>query len=1131
MSLLSKEMLMSTEAASLVSLFGVGQIKLAELSVCNWGSFHNIHTVTIDPNGTLITGDNGAGKSTLIDGLMALLLPPGKAKFNVAAAQGDSADRNLMSYIRGSFGSEQDGNQTSTMNKRTGATSTVLRAVYRSDDGKVITLATMFWITKPTSSLADLKRIYLVAQRNVKIQEIHKAFGDNNPRALKQFLKSDRDIQPYADSFNEYQEAYCRVLQIENRNAPALLARALGLKKIEDLTSLIRTLVLEPSTIRVDAQGAVAEFEELNTIHDLLLDARKREETLLKLPEVNKRYEMAKAKSEGLVKERDCLNFFIAKQCLILYGIHSAKILDIIKQHEILLSQAQEKEKRAETTMTQYYADYRSAGGDRIEAIKDDIDREKDKLAKAVKKASAYQKLSRELELNHELKLQQFTQNQTVANDTLERSEELLEPAMDKLSTTAGNLHNVNDEFQEANTEYREIKSRPDSNIPAKYQHLREEICSSLDIPKDELMFIGELIDLKDEEKSWQGAIERALGGIKLTLASPRHKYHLITKWLNTRHTSLHVRVQVVKNVSSTTDFKTDGFLKKLRWRNHAYREWVKHFLTYHDLHCVEDVETLNKTPYSMTQQGLVQFQEGRFEKKDNTRISDTKNWHLGFSNKSRLMSLELLMQELGDTISKLTDDKRTAEKEYRALDERLSNLRRYIEYSWVEIDTAIRQTAVEDLQKELLELQSVGGELKKAERLYNDAVDRLEDSKKKTSDQQRMLDAKKTELKQCNRSIDDLKADAAEEIDPDIHKQLFDRVGLLKEDDLKIMDRKKDSIRQKIEKQLDDANGEVQICTGHATRIMAQFHNSWQAIATDWGSDLRSIPEYLVYLEELQNDGLPGFVEEFKQRLNKNSIQTLVNIREKINSEREDIVERISIINDVLGKTEFRRGTYLKLEARRENWPNVLLFEKKLQMIIGSVNNDEHEKRFTQLSEVIDILKKASDTATHQLQDSQRLLDPRYQMSFSAKEIDKETDEVKDIWDSSSGKSGGEKESFAGVIVAASLAYVLTPDGCDRPIYSTVFLDEAFSNTSESVSRRVIAVFKELKIHVNLITPYKNLNLARDSANSLIIAERDKDRHESRLSEVTWETIDEKLSEEQKAMILGEGIEIEVSV
>jgi len=118
------------------------------------------------------------------------------------------------------------------------------------------------------------------------------------------------------------------------------------------------------------------------------------------------------------------------------------------------------------------------------------------------------------------------------------------------------------------------------------------------------------------------------------------------------------------------------------------------------------------------------------------------------------------------------------------------------------------------------------------------------------------------------------------------------------------------------------------------------------------------------------------------------------------------------------------------------------------------------------------------------------------------------------DVLASSSGKSGGEKEAFAGTVVAASLAYVLTPDGTDKPIYCTVFLDEAFSNTAEAVSRRVLRVFRELNIHVNLITPFKNLNLARESAHLLLIAERDEKLHESRLCQVTWEEIDKRLAE-----------------
>ncbi|MDP0561235.1 MAG: SbcC/MukB-like Walker B domain-containing protein [Candidatus Endonucleobacter sp. (ex Gigantidas childressi)] len=154
-------------------------------------------------------------------------------------------------------------------------------------------------------------------------------------------------------------------------------------------------------------------------------------------------------------------------------------------------------------------------------------------------------------------------------------------------------------------------------------------------------------------------------------------------------------------------------------------------------------------------------------------------------------------------------------------------------------------------------------------------------------------------------------------------------------------------------------------------------------------------------------------------------------------------------------------------------------------------------------MADVVEILEKACASGTSSNMESLSLLDPRYQMSFFAEEVDSQTLYVRDVLASSSGKSGGEKESFTGTIVAACLAYVLTPDGYDKPIYCTVFLDEAFSNTAEAVSRRVLRVFKELHIHVNLITPYKNLNLARESARSLLIVERDPELHESHLCEV----------------------------
>jgi uncharacterized protein YPO0396 len=74
------------------------------------------------------------------------------------------------------------------------------------------------------------------------------------------------------------------------------------------------------------------------------------------------------------------------------------------------------------------------------------------------------------------------------------------------------------------------------------------------------------------------------------------------------------------------------------------------------------------------------------------------------------------------------------------------------------------------------------------------------------------------------------------------------------------------------------------------------------------------------------------------------------------------------------------------------------------------------------------------------------------------------------------------------------------------------------------------LRVFRELQIHVNLITPYKNLNLARESAHSLLIVERDPNAHESQLCEVTWEEID-RLDAQRAATLQAEAAELGIEM
>ncbi|WP_066017542.1 ATP-binding protein [Endozoicomonas atrinae] len=1116
---------------SFEDLFSTGQIRLAEISVYNWGSFNQLHTGSINPDGTLITGDNGSGKSTFIDGLMALLLPAGKASFNVAAAQGDRSDRSLISYIRGSYGTEHDGTRTNTLNKRPGSVVSGLRALYRAEDGSEITLAALFWMTQNSNALRDVNRLYLVGKRNIELQELLQGFSSGNARQLKRQLSDDQTIAYYGESHAAYEAVYRQLLRMDNKNAPALLSRALGLKKIDDLTDLIRKLVLEPSKIQNDARKAVEGFDDLVRIHGELQTARSQRDRLLPLPGCKATFDAAKHQSGKLSAQLSGLPVWFGEQRHHLWTQRIKSIEQKIFNCETELRLLTQKEKDAKDLERSRYDVYIQAGGSKIEQLKKELERNTEKLSEVNVKAQNYQTTSQRLALKTDLKETAFADNAKVIEQRCNNLDEERQRLQDAFGAAAGQFSESVALQTSLEEEIREIEALPDSNIDRKYQQLRDELSTSLDIPKSELMFIGELVDVHPEHKKWQGAIERALGGLRTTLAVPEKSYHLVTRWLNHRHTGLHVRVQVVRsNVSGNASFKTDGYLRKLKWREHPYREWLKHHLARFDMHCVDSTEMLDKTPFSMTEQGLMHLEHGRFEKKDQQPIHDRRVWQLGFSNKDRLA---LLQQDLKNQIEQVKSLEEATNLARKALNQAGEMARLWMnlkDFTWDAINVPYWQQKVEQCKNELEDLQKAGGDLDTAKRRWEDARDNYE-AAQNDREQKSKGHAVLESQKESAESARDKAGEAAScGLEDGVRIALQERIGDLVDDDLDNSIGLQEEHQQEIGREKEKASGVAESASRQAVGIMSAFSTEWKHITEDWLKSIEGLSDFIQYLEKLETEGLPELVDRFRERLNRHTTQSLANINQQMISEREEIEERILTINQVLARTEFKHGSHLRLGAKAEEFEHVKLFKKQLRSALEQANSEDHEARYDNLQKIIAVLEKATASVTANNLESLRLLDSRYQLSFYAEEIDNETHKVLDVLASSTGKSGGEKESFAGTIVAASLAYVLTPDGHDKPIYSTVFLDEAFSNTAESVSRRVLKVFRELNIHINLITPYKNLNLARESAKSLLIAERDSKVHESKLCEVTWAEIDRRMKEHKtlKSKIKALDIEIE---
>src|SRR5215469_15049114 len=120
------------------------QFRMTRLQVYNWGTFSGLHNIPVAPEGFLFVGRSGSGKSTLLDAFSALLVPPRWVNFNAAARDTDKSnrDRNLVSYIRGAWAEQKDGEsgEIATRYLRPGTTWSAVSLTYQNALGQSVVL-------------------------------------------------------------------------------------------------------------------------------------------------------------------------------------------------------------------------------------------------------------------------------------------------------------------------------------------------------------------------------------------------------------------------------------------------------------------------------------------------------------------------------------------------------------------------------------------------------------------------------------------------------------------------------------------------------------------------------------------------------------------------------------------------------------------------------------------------------------------------------------------------------------------------------------------------------------------------------------------------------------------------------
>jgi len=1084
--------------------------RLTHFELFNWGPFDKFHRAEIDPVGTAIIGQTGSGKTTLVDAFMTLIAQ--KPKYNLASTGGHESDRDLISYIRGVTGAGNEGDNNDHI-LRPGKTLTGLSA-YFSNGSKTVQIAAILWIDGSSSANADLKRAWIFSQSTqYDLVSLLDIFKNGGMRAITQLGRDEDNIKVHS-SKKAYLALVRRHFEV-NDNAFTLLNRAAGLKQLNSIDELFRELVLDDRSCFKRAAEVAAEFDDLASIHTELDTARKQQQSLVP---IDIEYQQFLKNSESL-DAKQTLHFILPKW----FAAHAVELWQKREQDAAIeVAQCKQISKTLDENIQQAHKHseqqhelYLKLGGSSVEQLKEQIDQQLTTVAKCEQNSADYYQLTARLKMDETLNAATLAKNQQQATQLKTGQQKELEEKQQLAYEKGSNIHSQTTTVNELEQEILKIKASPDSNIPGKFQLFKSELALALDIDEQQLPFVAELVAVKTDQNDWRGAIERAIGSHRLRLLVPPDNLKTALHWINNRDNRLHVRLLEAKTPEQQPTFLKEGFTHKLNFKAHPHREALKTLLASIDRHCVDNPQALSQTAFAMTQQGLMSGKQGSFEKQDQRRLD--QDWMTGFDNKDRLSSLE---KELTQATLELNNSKNSFEQEKSKcsqIQQNLALLKQLTGLEFSDIDVSFAKSELQRLQENLQAMLDPDSDTSKAQQRWDQSKLDLESCNNNASKNKIALDRWQNKSAQAKQ----LKDKASLRIEGGLEKEQIiladNNFEIPKEDDINNLAELERIATEKLQNNINKLKDKVSNNETKLGKLMEKAKTIDSGALSEADTEMIDIPIYLAQLKTLNEEALPEKQSRFLSYLNQSSDQGVTQLLSNISNEVNIIEERISELNQTMCRVDFRPGSYLRLEPRRITHESLKTLEKAQRYLrAAALKEDNGESHYKALFDVVALLRDAVDRK--KTLGAKALLDPRYRLQFFISVINKDDGKVIETRTGSQGGSGGEKEIMASYILTASLSYALCPDGLNKPLFSTIILDEAFSRSSRAVAARIILALREFGLHPLFITPNKEIRLLRDHTRSAVLIDRRKQF--SRMTSLSWEALETKAKTQLEFML-----------
>jgi uncharacterized protein YPO0396 len=1075
--------------------------RLHRLEVYNWGTFDQ-RVWALAPNGdnALLTGDIGSGKSTLVDAVTTLLVPAHRVAYNKAAGA-EARERTLRSYVLGHYKSERtdSGLAAKPVALRDHNSYSVILGVFRNIGfDQTVTLAQVFWLKDAQGQPA---RFFVAAEGALSIAQDFAGFG-SDINDLRKRLRARRGTQSVElhDTFPPYGAWFRRRFGIDNEQAMELFHQTVSMKSVGNLTDFVREHMLEAFDVETRITALIHHFDDLNRAHAAVLKAKDQVARLQPLVADCARHAESTAQVEALRGARDALKAWFAE---LKAGLLEKRLLTLGMERQRIdarIGVLDETRRGLWAQRDQLKRDIAENGGNRLAWIATEISGKEAEKQRRLQRAERYAELASELGLLPLNGPERFVSHRGLCESLSGKLREKEAEQQNRQTEAGVDLRSHKGEHDQLQQELAGLRARR-SNIDESQVTMRRALCAALKLDEADLPFAGELIQVRPEEKAWEGAAERLLHNFGLSLLVPDRHYPAVAEWVDRtqlRGRLVYYRVRVCTATAGAPSTNPDSLTRKLTLKpDSPFYGWIEQELSKRfDYVCCETLEQFRRERQAVTRAGQVKSGGERHEKDDRHRLDDRSRYVLGWSNEAKIAALEKRAQSLEKDMQAAAARIAEAQMELQRLSGQITNLARigeFRDYQELDWQPLVADIASLEQEKRALEaasdlLHTLAGQLTTLEA----SLDQTEADIRERHQEQARNEEKQTQaqtlLADCRDSLVSLDAAARVLRFPQLEAMRAEALG---EQTLSVesCDNRERDMREWLQARIDAEDGRAKRLRDKIIDAMRAYSIAYALETQDVDVSIEAAHEYGEMLNALLADDLPKFEARFKELLNENTIREVANFQSQLARERQTIKERIERINQSLRQIDYNPGRYIELEAQTSPDPEIRDFQSELRACLdgtmtGSEDAQYSEAKFLQVKAIIERFRGREGQTDLDRRWTRKVTDVRNGYVFAAAERWREDDKEYEHYTDSGGKSGGQKEKLAYTVLAASLAYQfgLEADIKAGTLHSRTFrfvvIDEAFGRGSDESARFGLELFKRLNLQLLIVTPLQKIHI-----------------------------------------------------